>query len=275
MTGGVRRTEKVMRLKARKGSQHRWYFFHLAGLCFATAMRLIPRRRRFGAALLIARAAVPLVRRTEAFRDQRRGNVDGICEIALHLVLSVLTKNGTGFDPVINVRGHEELKRALAAGKGVLLLSPHTVLSVLMVRFFHDAGHDPVVIAADPQMRISGTTLTAETLQPSTMFLVLIRSRLRAGRLVCAMPDRGEHNEGRTVEFDTANGRIIVAPALMRVAARCEANVIFLRVHFEAGEIIADMVSPSSASGSSAEAITGDFIEFVRSHVESRFAYHN
>jgi lauroyl/myristoyl acyltransferase len=264
-----------MSLKARGGSEHRWYFFHLAGLCFSTTMRLLPRRRRFGAAIFLARAAVPFVRRTEAFREQRRGNVDGACEIALYFVLNTLTKNGTEFDPVINVTGDDELKRALAAGKGVLVVSPHMVLSLLMVRLFHDSGYDPLVIAADPQMRISGTTLTAQTIQPSPTFLVATRTKLRAGRLVCGMPDRGEHSEGRTLEFTTANGPIILAPALMQVAARCESRVILLKVHVEQGGVVAQMIPASESSAGSADRITADFIEFVQAHVESRHAYEN
>ena len=260
--------------KASDGSEHKWYSFHLAGLCFAMTMRLIPRRRRFAAAMLIARAAVPLVRRTEAFQEQRRGKVDGVREIALYLVLNTLTKNGIEFDPALNVSGTEELERILAAGKGVLMISPHTVLSLLMLRFFHDAGYEPVVIAADPGMRISGTNVTAETLQPSPTFLVQTRTRLRRGRLVCGMPDRGEPTAGRTIEFATANGQIILAPALLQVAARCRANVMFLRVHVEEREIVATMTSPPAAADST-EALTEAFIEFIRAHVRARHAYHN
>jgi lauroyl/myristoyl acyltransferase len=264
-----------MSLKAGGESEHRWYIFHLAGLCFAMAMRLIPRRRRFGVAMLLARAAAPFFRRTEAFREQRKGNVDGVCEIALHFVLNTLTKNGIEFDPVMIVNGHEEVERPLAAGRGVLLISPHTTLSLLVIRFFHDAGYDPIVIAADPQMRVSGTSVTATTIQPSPTFLVTARTRLRTGKFLCAMPDRAEHTEGRTVEFDTANGRIILAPALMQLAARCGAQVVFVKAHVEGRAVIADMVSPSLSSDNSGDAITADFIQFVQAHVEARYASHD
>jgi hypothetical protein len=184
-----------------------------------------------------------------------------------------LTKNGTKFDPLLIVDGFDELKRLLATGKGVLLISPHTVLSLLMIRLFHDAQLAPVIITADPQMRVSGTTTRPHILQPSPTFLVVTRTKLRGGKLVCAMPDRGEPTEGRTVEFDTVNGRIILATPLMQVAARCGANVMFLKVHVEERGIVATMVSPSPSSANSADAITGDFIKFVREHVEDRFAY--
>jgi lauroyl/myristoyl acyltransferase len=264
-----------MSLKASGGSDHRWYSFHLAGLCFALAMRLVPRRRRFAAAILIARAATPFIRRTEAFRNQRKGNVDGVGEIALYLILNTLTKNGTVFDPVLVIDGYEKIESALAEGKGVLVLSPHTVLSLLMGRFFHDAGLNPFMIAADPLMRISGTTVTAQVVQPSPTFLVVTRSLLRAGKFVCAMPDRAEPSERRTVEFETAYGRVIVATPLIQVAVRCEARVIFFVVHVEKRGIVATIVAPSQASAGSADAVTGDFIEFIRAHVESRAAYYN
>src|SRR5918997_1199055 len=93
---------RLMRLRASGGTEHRWYSFHLAGVCFATAMRLIPRRRRFGVASLIARAAEPFARRTAAYQQQRTSNVDGVREIALHLILNTLTKNGTEYDQVLS-----------------------------------------------------------------------------------------------------------------------------------------------------------------------------
>lgn len=251
---------------------HRWHLFHLAGLCFAAAMRVVPRRRRFGAALLVARAAVPLIRRTQAYREQSMSKVDGACEVALHLVLHTLTKNGTEFDPVIDVRGYEEVVRAFAVGKGVLVIGPHAALNLLLVRRFHDDGFEPIVVSADPLMRVGGTTLTAQTVQPSQTFLVKTRSRLRGGKLVCAMPDRAEHHEGRTVEFGTANGRVIIAPALMRVAARCQARVVFTEVHVEGRGLVGTIAAPSREAGGSAEAITRDFVEFVRAHVEARRA---
>jgi lauroyl/myristoyl acyltransferase len=257
-------------LKAGGSSNHRWYFFHLAGLCFATAMRLVPYRSRFGAAILIARALVPFISRTQAFREQRKGNVDSAREIACHFILNTLTKNGIEFAPVMIVEGYENLERAMAEGKGVLGISPHTALSLLLVRFFHDAGLDPIVIAADPEMRISGTTLTAQTLLPSQTFLVTTRSKLREGKLVLGMPDRAEPHEGRTVDFDTANGRIIIATALIQVAARCGANVIFLKVQAEKRGIVATVASPAQASVGSRDALTEDFIEFVRAHVAAR-----
>ncbi len=71
----------------------------MAELCFALAMRIVPRPYRFDAGLLLARAALPLLRKTEAYREQQIKKFHLPREIALHLILNALTKNGTAFDP--------------------------------------------------------------------------------------------------------------------------------------------------------------------------------
>src|SRR5687767_7018159 len=233
-------------------------------------MRLAPRRYRFGAAVFVARAVTPLLRLTNAYREQELKGFDGPREIALHFVLNALTRNGARFDPVVEVEGLAELERACAAGTGVLVLGPHAALTLLMIRLFHDRGLDPVVITPDPGMRVAGTTLPARTVLPSPTFLVKTRGRLRRGELVCAMPDRAEHHGARTVEFATVTGRVIVAPALMHVAARCGARVIFTEAHEDGGIVVGSIHSPADAS--SGDAITEDFIAFVRERAAARSA---
>jgi lauroyl/myristoyl acyltransferase len=255
-----------------EGQGRREDFVDAAERCFASAMRLVPRRRRFAAAVLVARAALPLLRRTNAYRVQERIGFDGPRELALHFVLNALTRRGTRFDPVIDVKGFEELGRAYAAGRGVLVIGPHAALTLLMVRLFYDRGMDPVVISPDPLMRVGGTGVTARTLQPSPTFLVKTRSSLRRGELVCAMPDRAEHHGARTVEFATANGRVIVAPALTHVAARCGAEVVFTEVHVEGRGLVGTIAAPSAASAGAADAIIKDFMDFVRAREEARSA---
>lgn len=234
-------------------------------------MRLVPRRCRFSAAVLVARAAVPLLHRTDAYREQEMIGFDSPHEIALHFILNALTRNGTQLDPVVAVNGYEKFERAYAAGKGVLVVGPHAALTLLLIRHFYDCGLDPVVISPDPRMRVGGTTVTARTIQPSPTFLVKTRSRLRRGELICAMPDRAEHHGDRTVEFATVKGRVIVAPALMQLAARCGAEVIFTEVHLEGRGLVGTFAAPSTAS---ADAITKDFIEFIRACAEARSARH-
>ena len=251
---------------------HRWPLSHLAGRCFAGVMRLLPQRLRFTAALMFARVALPIVRRTEAYREQKAIKIDGDQEIALHFVLSALTKSGVAFDPVITVTGYQEVSRALASGSGVLMIGPHAALILLIVRLFYDKGLEPVVISADPLMRIGGTRVIARTLQPSTGFLVEVLSLLRSGRLICALPDRAEHHRDRTIEFETTAGPFIIAPALMQVAARCGAKVLFMEMHAEGGRLVATICSPADSSEDSGDGIVRDFIEFVRTRIDLRLA---
>jgi hypothetical protein len=260
----------VMRPEAGVTPNLRRQLIQAAEFLFSVAMRLVPRRYRFGAALFAARAAAPLLRLTSAYREQELKGFDGPREIALHFVLNALTRNGARFDPVVEVQGLAELERAYAAGKGVLVLGPHAALTLLMIRLFHERGLDPVVVTPDPAMRVAGTTLTARTVQPSPTFLVKTRGLLRRGELVCAMPDRAEHHEARTVEFVTVSGRVIVAPALMHVAARCEARVIFTEVHADGGSVVGTIHAPAHAS--SGAALTEDFIAFVQARAEAHSA---
>lgn len=256
-----------MRSSATGSSTHRWYLFHLGTVWFAAAMRLLPRSLRFPATLRIARLLTPIISRTEACREQQKSRVDGPREIAVHLLLNAMTQRQVTFDPVITITGYEELRRSYAEGKGLLLLQPHAVLTILMYRVLCDDGFQPVAVAADEVMKIAGTPLRAESLQPSPTFLVKVRRRLLAGRFVSAMVDRGDHQEGRTLEFDTESGPIIVAPALMHLAARCGANVAFTEVHVDEHGLAATFVAPSADAARSGEAITNEFVQFVRAHI--------
>lgn len=258
----------VMRPEAGVTPDFRRLSIQAAEFFFAAAMRLVPRHYRFGAAVFVARAAGPLLRLTSAYREQELKGFDGPREIALHFVLNALTRNGARFDPVIEVQGLAELERAYAAGAGVLVLGPHAALTLLMIRLFQDRGLNPVVITPDSLMRAAGTTSAVRTVQPSPTFLVKTRDRLRRGELVCAMPDRAEHHGARTVEFVTASGRVIVAPALMHVAARCGARVIFTEVHADGGSVVGTIHAPANAS--SGGAITEAFMAFVRARAEAR-----
>ncbi|HEX7317693.1 MAG TPA: hypothetical protein VF297_27570 [Pyrinomonadaceae bacterium] len=241
-----------------------------AEFCFAATLRLAPRRYRFGAVLMLAGVVLLLLRRTSAYRQQEGMGFDGPREIALHFMLNALTRNGTRFDPVIDVKGFEEFERAHAEGRGVLVVGPHAALTLLMIRRFYDLGLDPVVVSPDPRMRVGGTTLTARTIQPSRTFLVKTRNSLRRGEVVCAMPDRAEHHGARTIEFATAAGRVIVAPALMHVAARCGARVVFTEVHAEGRRLAGSISSPVDTS--SGDAVAKEFMDFVRARAQARAA---
>ena len=232
--------------------------------CFALAMRIVPRHYRFQTALLLARATVPLFVRTAAYREQSIKNFHRPDEIVLFLLLNALTKNGTRFDLEIVAEGYQHFERAYAKGRGVLMTGHHAALTLLMVRFFHDRVLDPIVVTPDDSLRVPGTSVRAETIQPSHIFLVQLRTKLRAGKVICAMPDRAEHHGQRTIEFATPAGPLIMAPAIFEVAARCGAAVLFTEVRVKGGQLVTIIAEPAAPSAGDAAAIITDFISFVR-----------
>ena len=228
------------------------------------AMRIVPRRFRFGFALSLARVTFPLFRATAAYHEQWIKNFHRPDEIVLYLILNALAKNGTRFDLKIAATGYQHFERAYAKGKGVLVTGHHAALTLLMIRFFYDRGCAPVVITPDDRLRVPGTSVVAETIQPSRVFLVQLRNKLRAGKLVCAMPDRAEHHAGRTIEFATPAGPVIVAPAIIEVAARSGAEVLFTEVRVEGRRLVARIAAPAASSAGVTPALIGDFVSFVR-----------
>ena len=259
----ARRNEK----RVRRERAHRWPFFHLGGAFVAAAIRLLPRRRRFRAAMLFARAAEPFLRRTAPFRLQLQSRVDGAREVATMMVLHVLTRNGCEFDLDVEVRGWDDFVRACRDGRGVLLASAHAGLGLMLLRLFHEYDLPAVTITGEEEI-IAGTRLIAPTMQPSPTFLVAARNRMRRGEAVCAMLDRAEHHAGHTVEVETANGPVIVAPALLHVAAKCGARVAFTEMHVD-GNRLAGTVA--MAASSDAEGLLREFADFVRAQVAARF----
>jgi lauroyl/myristoyl acyltransferase len=231
-------------------------------------MRAVPRRFRFSAAVMAARVLSPLIRRTDTYREQRQLRMDGILEIALQRALDSMTRHGTPFDPIHPYIGTEKLQAAMRSGQGILLAAPHAMLSYLVLRHIHDLGGAATSIAGDPRFRVLGTNIPATAIRPSPTYLLDVRNRLRRGEIVGAMLDRDAGTPRHTVEFETAAGPVIISDALIRLAVRCNAQVVFTTARFERGRVIGylDVPEPTSAS---AEEITQDFIRFVQTHVSA------
>lgn len=207
------------------------------------------------------------MRGTSAYRTQRRLNYQTSREIALFLILNALTKNGACFELSFVIEGYEHLEKAYRTGKGVLVTGHHAALTQLLVRHFYDQGLDPIVITPDPRMRAAGAASAVRTIQPSATTLLKVRTRFRRGELICAMPDRAEHDSRRTLEFSTPAGSVIIAPALIQLAARCRAQVLFTEVRL-ADRHLAVTIVPPACDPSNADALILEFVSFVRARTE-------
>ena len=243
--------------------------WHIATRAFALAMWAVPRRLRFGAVKALSRALAPLVRRTPWYHRQRRLRIDGVNEIALHYTLSILANSGALFDPDMSIEGAEKLDAALKKGRGVLVIAPHALLSLLLFRYLYDRGCVPTVISVAPFVHIYGRRLVARAIHPSRGGMFSLRSMLRSEGVVCAMIDKQSSATPRTIEVTTTQGPIYISDSLIRFAERCEAKVIFTAVRVDSRRgVVLTFEAPQPAPSINVETITKDFARFVQGHVD-------
>ncbi|MBC8086534.1 MAG: hypothetical protein H7Z40_04670 [Phycisphaerae bacterium] len=192
---------------------------------------------------------------------------ESVQENTLFKVLNMLTNTGTAFDLDMEISGTDDLAAAVGHGRGVFLATLHASLNTLIIRQLHDVGYKPMIIADDTQMLIPGTRHLSSNSAPRENYMLRMRSRLRAGGVVCAMIDRGEAGR-RTIDVTTPAGSIIISPALFHVAERVNAAVIFAHVSLRSGKARMTFAWAAPDGGSLPTAIaTQRFIEFARAHV--------
>lgn len=231
-----------------------------------TAMRAVPKRFRFVAAIRIAEALSLMIGRTDMYLRSGR-SVETLEENTLSHVLDMMTRSGTLFDLELELEGLEDLESAIARGHGVFIATVHASLNTLLIRQLHDIGCRPHVIAVDTRMLIPGTTKLSGNCAPSDGFMFGVRSRLRAGGVACAMIDRVKAGR-RTIDAETPAGLVIVSHALFRVAERVSASVFFVHVCIQSGKVKMIFKKATEDGGSvPAEMATQHFVDFMQAHV--------
>lgn len=222
----------------------------------------VPRRRRFAAALLLARVLTPFVRRAGMFTGLRRWPLNSGLAVSLHVVLGELIRSGVGFDARVVLRGLERLDEAAADGRGVLLIGPHTLLTRMAIRRLHEAGYPVTAITAvTAPAAPPGSDLPL--IRRSPFFLLAVREELARGRIVFAMVDRASAEPGITTAVETALGTVHVADPLIHLAARCGARVVFIASRLRGAAIQARIEAPGPAGGDAAATLQ-HFIRFVQ-----------
>jgi hypothetical protein len=241
---------------------------YIAGRAFGLGMRLVPVRHRFSlAARLAGSMAVPM-RATPLFRGFRTLRLNSEQDISLHLLLRSMTASGTVFDVPLRLEGEEVLEAALSSGRGTVIVSPHALLSRLLLRHLHDRGHQPTVIGGMNGIPLAGTRAVVPTVFPNPSVLLLARRRLREGGIVCANVDhissraRAKH----TMTFQSRVGEIHVSDSMFRLAVRCDAQVIFTHARAETAGVCQWVAAPRPGSAGSPEAVAGDFVAFLQEH---------
>ncbi|HEX8252510.1 MAG TPA: hypothetical protein VF846_05130 [Thermoanaerobaculia bacterium] len=221
---------------------------------------------RFGAAMRIAAAAAPLLRHHFIVRNRLQQRVETAREIVTYHLLDILTRRGVVFDPRVRWIGGEHFDAAAAEGRGVLLVCPHAMLTTLALRALHDAGKEAFVVAPF-DVPIPGTSLTMPTIVPSFTYLLEVRRRLRANGIVTAMIDRAEIDSRTAVTINTSLGSLIIADALIQVATRSNAPIIFVATRILGGELTIVQERPSPDDAQTAEGVRTAFMTFLQRHV--------
>jgi hypothetical protein len=190
---------------------------------------------------------------------------DGIRETSLDLVLMMLTRHGTRFDPQMTLHDSELLPTPETPG-ATLMVGPHTMLSHLFARRLYDGGVNPTCISVMP-FRISGTRTDAKVLIPSRTMFVTIRSIFAAGGTICALIDRGEE-ERRNQPIVTSRGEFLISTPLLELALRQRARILFMTARIaEDGHVVATVIRPRQDENTTIADLLGELAAFIDQHV--------
>jgi lauroyl/myristoyl acyltransferase len=199
------------------------------------------------------------------WRERVKLGYDSDDEIAFELLLMMLTRHGMLYDPLLTIEHDEFVDEALRSPNGTLFITVHMMLSSLLLRRLHGAGTSFAAVTTVP-LTIPGTNEQSEVLL-GPMALREAARRLRAGGAVVAMIDRGDPDEPNLIEFETERGSKRIADALVRLAVRENAGVVFFCGRLRGrSEVTISLGRPAPESSSSASAVAHDFISFVQAH---------
>ena len=182
------------------------------------------------------------------------------------MVLRTLDRVGTEYDPVVCVHGAEAFAAAREAGRGLLMVGPHAMLSKLVVRYLHDHDDAPILVSAAP-MRLGGLARPPKQIVKSAAFLLRVRTALRAGSILFSMADHDDESSHRVTPVPTVAGPVFLSDGLIRIAHRCGAAILFFSSALSDDGVVHIDLEPPSPASVSVEAIANDFAAFVQSHV--------
>jgi hypothetical protein len=229
---------------------------------FQGVVRVIPRRHRFRTTYAITRVVPGRVLPRSVWRCPAEPVPDLILWHGLRLL------DGTGFpcEVPLTVSGLPELDEAIAAGRGVMLVGPHTRLTERVVRHLRNEGRDVVAVSSAPR---EPARSAVPRILLSPYFLVAVRESLAEGKVVFAMIDHESAIPGKTVTIPLAGGSLHVSDALLRLAARCATRTLFIASRATAGGISCTIAAPRAGDAPVDVAGLPEFSRFVREHVGS------
>lgn len=196
--------------------------------------------------MLVARMLQPVIRRSPAYAHRQALRTEGLRESAVDLVLLMLTRHGTSFDPRITIV-NRDLLPPTPCGRPMLLVGPHTSLSLMILRVLADSGLPHLIISAGP-MRVAGRSEDVPVIIPSPTMFLRLRRQFANGGHVGAMIDRAGI-ERRTVPLPTAGSDLFVSTGLLEFGLRCNARVVFIGARLdERWNVVLDLHEPRQSS---------------------------
>jgi hypothetical protein len=104
-------------------------------------------------------------------------------------------------------------------------------------------------------------------IHPTPAFLLQVRKVLREQGVVGAMIDRDVITTRSTFQVATDRGPVVIADALIHVAFRMKAQIVFHAGYLDGDEVVVTFDVPSADESRSAEGITTALVAFVQKHV--------
>jgi hypothetical protein len=174
------------------------------------------------------------------------------------------------YDVPLDIEGGESLSSALGSDRGVLFVGVHAALNPLVIRHLKDRALDPTFVtsARAGPVRYWGSRHPVRTIPRSPTFLIRIRDQLRTGGIVCADIDWPRHDR-RTVEVRTRRAPVFITDAMLRVALRCGARIVFTTTRTDPRKGVITTFSGPSVDEGPLAAATDEFARFVQAHVEA------
>ena len=214
----------------------------LAATPFRVGLRAVPRRRRFAIVLGLARMMARVAPRAGLLGTQYP--LESARDVVFVHLLKLLRRDRVPYDPVVKPEGIGRLDEAVACGRGVLLVGPHTrVTAEATIHYLLASGYPLTVVIRPGADALDESEFTIPQIRRSPHFLFAVREALGEGRTVFAMIDRYAAAPG-TVPIETTSGTVHVADSLLRLATRCGARVVFLASRTERDGVSCTVEAP-------------------------------
>ncbi|MBV8518444.1 MAG: hypothetical protein JO197_13690 [Acidobacteria bacterium] len=200
----------------------------VAASLLARAFRLLPYRRRLGAAVALSRF-VPVPARYRMPLETRR-------DAAARIVVRALGYAGLQFAADHDFDGFDLVREAYREHGSVILVSAHLMLAGLFLRRLDAEGYPFLTLrwfAPDPP-HLLGADTPQDYLVVSPQVLVQVRSRLRRGTIVILTvdsPDGGTFND-----------------TILHFAERIRVPVLFFATRVRGGRIVSTVRRPAGAT---------------------------